>query len=513
MLKLAAGLAIGVAMLPSPVMADTDSARARSAAWLLKQQRGDGTWVAVDGALSIQATAAALRALRIAGLARAPAYGTGLAWMLNADADSIDAIARKVQALSGASVGSIAQREADRLFGLRAIGGETTWGGFGGAGIDLIDTALSLSALRVGDAAYTTKASSSGGNVLLVGFCQLANMRVVATAGRSAWSATPPVAGQSPETGRPSVVATALLAAEIRAMDQRLRFTGINCTSDTGVRFTVSMATVAAEAAIWLLDQQNTGDGGWGEQRSDGSNGPSSVLVTALVYQALISQATVPAQASAALSWLLAQQDAVNGSWRSDAFVTATVMAVLPSATGAQALDSDRDGLTDVVEAQTGSNASQADSRGALAPPTLAKPGVTLSAFNASATVGTVFSQTLGPGSGFAIASGALPPGITLSASTGQLSGIATQAGSYSFDYQFTAGGVNQLVIGRIDVTDKNSGNDAGEAPIPLWALLALGGSLAAAGRRLGPGRTRKAGDAKAMLIARPTSNTTEGQA
>lgn len=459
-------------------------ARARASAWLLKQQQGDGTWSSGDGALQVQATASALQAMRRAGLGKSPAYASGLAWLVNADADSVDALARKVQALSAAGHASQAQREVDRLYGMRTRSLYATWGGFGGGGIDWVDTNLALAALRQGDSQYLAKATAAKDNTVLNAICTLLYARVVGGTGQSAWAATPLAAGQSAGTSQPSVMATALLAAELHAMQQRTGLVSLTCGSaDAGI--TTSPGAMASEAVAWLLAQQNTADGGWGELRSDGSRGPSNVLLTTWVYQALISQAAVPAQAGAALNWLLAQQDPATGSWRKDPLVTASVVAALPAATGAQALDTDRDGVTDVVEAQAGSNAGAVDSRTGLPPPTLAAPGLTMSAFHADAALGQPFSTHLGPGSAFTITAGGLPPGLALDANTGQLSGVATQAGNYSFDYQFTSDGQGHSVIGRIDVSDPAATVALGEAPLPLWALLVLGGSLAAVGRRL----------------------------
>ena len=479
---------------PGSVAADADSARNRASAWLLRQQSGSGAWSATDGALPVQSTAAALIALRHSGLSGAPSAAAGMAWLANAEADSVDALARKVQALAAPRAGAPTQAEADRLFAKRSVSTSAIWGGYGGAGIDLVDTALALAALRVGDANYGAKAS----NALAFGFCELLGARAVNGGGRSAWSTTPPAPGQSAQTSRPSVIATALLAAELRAMQLRLGGNMLNC----GNGQVSSMGALSGEAVSWLLDQQNTADGGWGEQRSDGTRGPSNVLATAWVYHALASQAGVPAQAGAAMAWLLAQQDA-SGSWRGDAFVTANVLVVLPAAAGAHALDTDRDGLTDVVEAQLGSNPVKLDGRSGIGP---GLPGITLSAQNLTTTTRQAFSHALGPGDSFSIVSGSLPPGITLNVGTGQLSGVATQAGSYSFDYTFKADGAPQLQIARIDVYADTPLSTDGDVPLPLWSLLLLAGSLAGVLRRRQTGGQTRAPSADADVRAKDAS-------
>lgn len=192
------------------------------------------------------------------------------------------------------------------------------------------------------------------------------------------------------------------------------------------------LTSLLAEAQAWLLDQQNA-NGGFAEQRSDGSKGSSSVLATAWAYKALGAQAAPPAAPiSNARNWMLAQQDAATGSWRSDALVTATVVAVLPAAAAAQWVDTDRDGITDVVEQRlTGNSSAAADARNPLTPPSLAVPGITMTSFTAPATVGQPFSASLSGASGYTLTAGSLPPGVSLNASTGLLSGTPGQAGNF----------------------------------------------------------------------------------
>jgi hypothetical protein len=453
--------------------ADADSARNKGEAWLIKQQRGDGSWANANGDLGVQATAAAVLALKNGGLARSPTFGTASAWLANTDADSIDSIARKIEALALAGMPGAAQTEADRLYALRSLGASATWGGYGGSGVDYLDTALGLTALRLGDAGYGGKAAAASGNTLVGALCDLATARISVASGKQAWPATKAATNQSAGQGRPSVVATALVLNELRGMQIAVggNLASVSCNS---VAYT--LATLQSEAQAWLLDQQNAADGGFGEQRTDGTKGSSSILVTALVYRALNSQATPPQpQTGNAQTWLLAQQDSTTGSWHSDPLVTAQVIAVLPAAAGTQLTDTDHDGIPDLVEAALGSNQNVADARNQVGSPTQAVAGVTTTSFAVGATSGLAFTYSLGSGTSFALVSGSLPPGLSLNSATGQISGTPTQSGSYSFEYQ-TA---NALLIGRIDVVDATvATNSNADVPLPLWAVLALGGGL-----------------------------------
>jgi YD repeat-containing protein len=468
------------ALVATGAHADADSARNAGAAWLIKQQQGDGSWANASGDLEVQATSAAIMALKNAGQSRSPTFRAAVSWLSNADSDSIDSISRKIEALSAAGQTSTAQKEATRLYGLRADSRLAAWSGYGGVNvIDVVDTALGLGALRVGDAAYSTKiyVDASVSSTL----CNIVAKRVLLSAGKQAWPLSfSSAAGQSAGQGRPSVVATALLVSELRAIEKTTPVTNGSCSGTAGA-ITYTLADIQTQAVAWLLDQQNA-DGGFGEQRTDGSKGGSNVLTTALVYKALVNQAApASTQVNTALNWLLGKQSATTGSWDGDALVTASVVSSLASANGTHLVDADKDGLTDRVETQLGSNAAVADARNQLNSPSLSVAGSTTSAFSVNATVGQAFSHGLGGAGSYSLASGSLPPGLQLNPSTGQITGTPSQAGSYSFEYQAAANG--DQVIGRIDVAEVVPATD-GDVPVPLWALLTLGASLLAAAHR-----------------------------
>lgn len=463
MIRTAALLVCGLVASFS-VSADVDSARSRGAAWLIKQQRGDGSWASADGRLPVQATASALAAINNAGLLRSPTFSAAGAWLANADADSVDSLARKVEGLMAAGLTTTAQIEADRLFSLRTLASEATWSGYGGGGLDYIDTALGLTGLRLGDSGYIAKVAATP-NTIANALCSLSAGRVNVAAGKRAWPSTQAATAQSAAQGRPSVLASALLLQELTVMQARLGNYAPPCSAAP-----FSLASLRAEGQAWLLDQQNA-DGGFGEQRTDGSKGRSTVLLSATVLRLLNSQASVPQPQTGNLqAWLLGQQDGASGSWRNDPLVTAAVVFALPAASGAQLTDSDRDGITDVVElALSGANSQVADARNQLTAPSLSVAGQTASGFAVAATLGQTFDYSLTGSGAYSIAAGNLPPGLSLNASSGRITGMPIRLGSFSFDYR--AGGA-AAQIGRIDVAEAAA--PMADVPLPPWVLAVL---------------------------------------
>jgi Putative Ig domain/Prenyltransferase and squalene oxidase repeat len=450
------------------VQADEDSARAAGAAWLIKSQRGDGSWITQSGELPVQATSASLLALRRAGQSRSPTYVTGAAWLANADADSVDSISRKIEALSYTGHVSVVQTEARRLESMSSIAGAAVWGGYGSPySVDYMDIALGLSAMRLGHVDFAQKVYDS--NYVNDAVCVLVEDQIAVATGKRAWPMAKVISKQQIAQGRPSVMATTLLATELRALQSSM--TSAISFSCPGVG-AVSLSDMISQSVSWLLDQQNP-DGGYGERRTDGSKGTSSVLVTALVLKALRGQVTVPQPAvNNAKSWLLNQQNATTGSWEADPLVTASVLNSMLPASGANLTDTDKDGLTDSVENKLGGNSSVTDAREQLGSPTLGGPGTTAPGHLLGATVGQPFSHDLGSQTSYAISSGALPPGLQLNGASGLISGTPTQAGSYGFQFKSAGGDVS---IARIDVVRLE---DSGDTPLPAWALVMFSAAL-----------------------------------
>lgn len=457
--------------------ASVDQARVAGLKYLIQSQNGDGRWSSALGDLDIQATAQALQTLRRGGLQKSPNYASGLAWIANTDVQSTDARARKIIALSDGGLGSVAQSLVDTLYVGRTHPDQAIWGGYDGHTVSYLDTILGLSALRVADRNFDTKLSGP----IPAAFCFLLVNRLQPAAGQTAWPMAPLPADQPGAAARPSILATALFLEELRAFQSRTLISQVNCGSSS-----YSFATVISEAQAWLLQSQNATDAGFGELRANGSRGASSVFVSAAVYRAFVSLAAPPQPATSnLLNYLLAQQNA-DGSWRGDAFVTTQVLASLGPAAGAQAQDTDRDGIPDVVEQALGRNALIADAAGALDASSQAEQGVTITSFAARGEVGVPFSYLIETsGSPISIVSGVLPPGIEVNVTSGELTGTPTRGGSWSFEFQRLVAGEAQIAIGRIDVSSTVAqGPEDGDVPLPAWAFVALAGALFGAVQR-----------------------------
>lgn len=490
MRTLAALIAVSATLMSSTALADVNQMRSTALGWLVLQQKGDGSFPSPAG-LEHQATAAAAEAMKAGGLSASPSYARAISWLANHAAISTDSRARQGMALAnaGRDVSALAatlvsERDGVAKYQGTNYSGFAIWGPYAGYANSTVDTVLALGLLREAGYAY----SASGNEFVQTIECWVLPNRLTASPWTNSWPHAPAQNNQPAGAATGSTLATALVVYELKQSLLSGRFTVSYCGGSAGVE------TATANAKTWLIAQAN-GDGGIAQRRADtGALEASNPILTALTVRALSLYANAgDSAASAAVinaqNWLDTIQQA-NGSWAGDPFVTARVLAALPVASGAQAVDSDLDGLTDVVEDELGTNKNVADAQNVLSTLAQAAGGVTATAFSVNASLGEPFTYALGASGGagpytFVLASGALPPGLTLAAN-GQIAGTPGSTGRYAFDYRVSDGNGNQtLVIGRIDVTQPLAvpAND-GDVPLPAWALALLGGAMLTAMRK-----------------------------
>ncbi|OGU23003.1 MAG: hypothetical protein A2580_08275 [Hydrogenophilales bacterium RIFOXYD1_FULL_62_11] len=479
----------------SSVHATDDDARAKGIKWLVQTQKGDGSFVGLQG-LEVQSTSAAVEAMLAAGMTRSPQYARALTWLSNAPGGSLDSRAWQVAALAAAgrdakAIAGMIRDERNTTVAkagtLQYISGATytTWGAYPGYGAGSLDTALGYGALRSAAVSYTNDTLDMTATAL----CIILPAQLASSPWSGAWPHALPQNGQPSHAATGSLAATAIMLFELKKQRQAARFQSI---SACGKSSPGTIDTAMTSAKTWLIAQAN-GDGGFAERNPQTTNLEASAPVTtAMAIRALALFAaegdTAAGTAIAnARTWLDAQQN-TDGSWRGDPFVTARVVAALPAAAGAQLTDSDQDGLTDVVEQQLGTQTLVADAQSQLDPNANSVPGLTATSFSVAANLNEAFSYTVSASGGngpfaFALLNGALPPGLTMAAN-GLISGSPSASGSYAFDYEVTdAASTKTLVIGRIDVAEVSLPSD-GDVPLPAWALVALGAGLLGAMRR-----------------------------
>ncbi|MCC6474188.1 MAG: hypothetical protein IT514_10630 [Burkholderiales bacterium] len=129
-------------LLPLTGLADVETARARGLAWLLTNQRGDGSWAALPS-LAVQSTAAAIEAYRNAGIQNGTSLAASLSWMGAATPHSVDGKARQLRVFQFPAT-NIGQMAGGLV---RSRNAYETWGSLPGYGTNVADTALALQSL------------------------------------------------------------------------------------------------------------------------------------------------------------------------------------------------------------------------------------------------------------------------------------------------------------------------------------------------------------------------------
>ena len=411
-----------------------ESARARGLAWLILNQNGDGSWQTSSG-LGVQSTAATIEAMLNSSISKGKVFGAAVTWLKNADAPSVDSLSRKIVALSRA--GTNATTDLDRLMTYR--NSLAAWGAYDKYYTSYPDTALAVSATRAAAYYYygsvSTQVQELGntlwGNILPG---QLAN---------GSWMFASQ-GGVSPSQMVGAIMPTAYNVMELQAAHNVY---GWDVFTGSGYKLTTSITN----GVNWLLSKKYS-DKGFGD------SGQSSVLETALAYQALDAVGSNDPAKGGALDYLISQQDAATGSWGNDPFQTAMVLKTFPPVPQATPLkDTDNDGIPDVVEAILGTNSLVADGRAGIKGNGQGLSGVTTSLITAIGYLGQTFTKVLTTNGGtapysYAITSGGPPDGLVL-ASDGTISGTPTVVGTFNFSCLVTdSAGLTDTVASQIPI-------------------------------------------------------------
>ena len=137
-----AGLVALAAVVPvrAATQLQIDTARTKAAAWLITQQKGDGNWSSGQGA-DISVTAQVADGLLAAGVKGFPLNSAG-AWLGNADAQSVDALARQIRTKVVPFANLSVQHE--KLLAWKTYPTISIWGTYPQYGTSFSDTGLAI---------------------------------------------------------------------------------------------------------------------------------------------------------------------------------------------------------------------------------------------------------------------------------------------------------------------------------------------------------------------------------
>ena len=444
---IAAALA-GPALAAAPTAAQLDAARAKSLAWLYTHQKPDGSWQTPSG-LKVQPTALAMDALANAGLKNSFLYASSQAWLANAPATSNDSLARQIVgvARSGADSAALVQR----LLAQRNDNSKG-WGAYAKYQAGFPDTGLALDALLAAGTTYADTGSSLGFIV----------------------SKQNADGGWPNSATEPNVAASRLIPTAQNVLTLS-RYKPLGWAIDSYITNGVN-----------YLKARQKADGGFTEDTAATTgNAYDTALVTLALNQAKLAAnaAAIGAQTTLdnAQSFLVSAQSA-DGSWDGDALSTALALQTFSAI---NLVDTDKDGVPDVVEALLGTNSGVADARTLSPGNGQSVVGLTLARLLANATLGQAFTYTIAASGGtapytFTIASGSIPDGLSLNAATGVISGTPARAGPFNFNYQVSDASSTSTVAvqGQINVAALEAVSDGDVPTLPEWGAILMAGVL-----------------------------------
>ena len=446
----------------APTAAQLNQSRIAGLAWLMSHQSGEGSWKGSDGA-AIQPTSAGISALVNAGVKQGYPYSTAVAYLQNSEAPSVDSLSRQIMTLN--SVGGNVTPLIAKLNQWQ--NGKSGWGAYKGYSSSLPDTPLAMLAeIQTRTLNMTTVFST-----LCYG---LMNAQRVDNSFPYLPSGTSTPTSQS--TG--SLIPTLYAMLALNATSTYTGWSSITCSqlqNNVWVPTTFTLNTMVNNAATWILSKQSATDGGFGDF------GQSTVLETALAYQVLkqIAPVTYATQLGNAQGFLIAQQR-VDGSWGGDPLATALALQTLPTLASGALVDTNKNGMPDAVEAFLGLTPAVANRSFAVGNGQSIL-GLTASQLIASGAQNQPFTYTLTASGGTApyawsVGSGYLPDGLALNATTGQITGTPTTAGTFNFAYIVTDTAKTTMAVGaQIQISPMSPMSADSDVPtLPQWGVIIM---------------------------------------
>lgn len=449
----------------TPTAAQISASRANGLAWLYKNQQGDGSWRLPAG-LQVQATSAALDAMMNSGIKSGSTFYSGIASLANAQPSSTDGQSRQINTLyqAGNDVSALTAKllsQATALYG--------AWGTLPGYSTSVADTAMAAVTSINANPAYTV---SNYGTIL----CNLIVQQQRASGGWSYMGSLGSTPASAPTNASSASILPTVYAILLMQKISTLGYSQFSCGT---VNYTA--ATISGNGVTFLKTKLNA-DGGFGE------NGTSGALETAMAYQAIMAVNPSDAALGNAQGYLVAAQKS-DGSWAGDPFQTALALQAYPATT---LVSTAGDGVPDVVKTALSINVNT--KTGSLKPGNgQSVAGVNKPLLSVAASIGNPLNYSLSSSTLVTLASGALPPGVTLLQNNGTLVGTPTAAGAYSFVVQQKDTATSNVSYVDVQVVVSSPADVADAPTLPEWGAMLMAavlmGTMVIQSKRQGQGR------------------------
>lgn len=391
----------------APSISQLESARDQSLAYIIKQQNGDGSWGKTSGE-KIRLTSAVLDTFTKYSV-NGVVYRRGINWLANAEAFTVDDLARQIYTLNTAKINTVAMSNKLIAFGVTTTTQGTRWGTLDDHRYTIIDSALAIQALS---AAYPSHSFSPA----LTYIMGLRNTSLATSVIGSGW-------GYSETRFNTKSPSNVLPTAQMILLLRRL-----------GGSYWTNLDSGAAK---WLALQRKTN--GVIADKDLQADVSTALSVQALGYAKDRSGAAPEVLASyqTGLDYLIARQS-TNGSIDNNVYKTALLAQALFNVN--QTLDdTDADGIPNLVESRIGTNNSAVDT-GYLETGNGNNNTDTVGGFHFTELLVNRAAMTqLDTKSGtMVISGGVVPPGLVFNSANKTLTGTPTRVGNYTISYRIT---------------------------------------------------------------------------